>query len=495
MSESEQPSETDAAEAPRRFPRIEWIYVKLSYLVTAGVSLLVLVTISILLVLYARGHNEHDLAVAEINAARHELDLVVPHLAEPGVASLAALGEQRLKSAGQLLAGNDPPGARREALVARTLADKALALVTPDPSTSQQARFFRMEGEVMVRRVGSLVWETGSLLEPLYRGDAIRTSEHAAAEIVYSDGRVTTVQASSLIEIESVSLTGAAGALQVAETLNAGTVTLTSSPSAAEGSTHTVGTATSRAVAAARDARMEVSFDPAARSTRLDVAQGEVRLEAGGRGQTVDPDTRVEVDADGHTGAPRWLTPPPELLSPAEARVFHYAQPTETATTFAWGGVKGAQRYRLEVGGDPFLAGAPVRDLDVTGSSMRLGGLDAGWWFWRVRGRDADGVEGRPSEIRAFHILGLGGPRKEHGAAPTLEITETLQAGPIAIFRGQTQPGNDLIVGGRQVIPSGDGRFTAVVRMQNPGPNVITLLARDEAGNEARLERTVYLAR
>ncbi len=89
----------------------------------------------------------------------------------------------------------------------------------------------------------------------------------------------------------------------------------------------------------------------------------------------------------------------------------------------------------------------------------------------------------------------MGAAKQGNAEAPTLELMETLQAGPVAIFRGQTRPGADLTVGGRQVLPAADGSFTAVVRLLQPGPNAITLLARDEAGNEARLERTVYLAR
>ncbi len=80
--------------------------------------------------------------------------------------------------------------------------------------------------------------------------------------------------------------------------------------------------------------------------------------------------------------------------------------------------------------------------------------------------------------------------------SPKLEIFEPTDGQTFAknqqeiIIKGTTDPGNDIHINGRFVSVKDDGAFMFNLRL-NDGENTLSIVARDQAGNETKLERKV----
>lgn len=138
-----------------------------------------------------------------------------------------------------------------------------------------------------------------------------------------------------------------------------------------------------------RGTRFRVAFDdPASRNSRTEVVDGLVRADnpaqqsgadlPRGTGAVVNPaerDVRVVKLLD----APDLSTLPAEVTRPAG----NWPMPA----------LPGASAYRVQVASDSDF-NQIVRDLKVNTAGVELGSLVAGNWFARVRGIDAQGLEG-----------------------------------------------------------------------------------------------------
>ena len=59
--------------------------------------------------------------------------------------------------------------------------------------TARAAQFYRIEGDVRVKRARELIWVPARKGMALSAGDQIKTSSRAAAQIIYFNGTITTV--------------------------------------------------------------------------------------------------------------------------------------------------------------------------------------------------------------------------------------------------------------------------------------------------------------
>jgi hypothetical protein len=360
-----------------------------------------------------------------------------------------------------------------------------------DGESAFTAKIYRFEGDVKLKRVRQFVWENISGNVALRVGDQIKTASNGSAQIVYFDGTITTIKPGSLLEIRELFEDPSTKVRKVREKLNFGGVHSTTQGGNVQGSFHEVSTETS--VARTGDkAQLSVEFDQRAGRTRMAVESGEAEVTAGGRTVRLSKLEQVEVGSDEKLSTRAQILPAPSLVEPIDQRVFVFTEGEPAATTLRWSPVAGAAAYRLQISQQPLFGFLLLDKPDVGSTSVVLPDLAAGSYYWRVSARDGRGSEGVFSEVRKFRV-GSGRDRgPEDKVPPPLQISEFLPSGALVIIKGKTEPSATVAVDGQPVDVEDDGTFTAVFRLKREGLNTLEILAQDVAGNETRMQKTVY---
>lgn len=133
---------------------------------------------------------------------------------------------------------------------------------------------------------------------------------------------------------------------------------------------------------------------------------------------------RVLDDAGNPLSEARRLTVledvPPTLLSPREGEVT--LSDDKTLAVFAWVGVSGVTRYKLEISPSPAFAEVSW-EREVDGSSLRTSlPLNEGRWYWRVRAVDEERGESGPSLPRPFRLIHRALPEAPELLNPEIEV-------------------------------------------------------------------------
>ncbi len=111
---------------------------------------------------------------------------------------------------------------------------------------------------------------------------------------------------------------------------------------------------------------------------------------------------------------------PPALLLPREGDVV--LSDEKQLAVFAWVGVRGVSRYKLEVSAAATFAGLAF-EREVEGGQLRTPlALDEGRWFWRVRTIDEERGESGPSQPRAFRLIHRALPEAPELMNPEIEV-------------------------------------------------------------------------
>jgi hypothetical protein len=381
--------------------------------------------------------------------------------------------------------------ARVAAIRSENLSQKAIDMARGAGLVSQEVRFYRIEGDVRVKRAGEFAWESADRKMVLHLGDQVKTAASASVQLIYFDGTVTTVQPGSLLEIRDLSEDPATKVRKVTEKLNWGELTASTQRRNVEGSFHEV--ATEAASARTSDAgEFRIAFDREAKKTTVDAFSGRVEVAGPSRREVLESGQRVQASVGGELSAKDVLPGVPRLLAPSDQRVFAYDDPSKATTTLSWEKVPGAARYHLMIS-DKVLFTRTLYDADRDDNLVVIDGVAQGSYYWKVAAVSPSGTRGPFSEPRHFRVTSERIRDREDTAPPRLEITDFVQTGPMLIINGKTEPGALLWIDTEKVDVYEDGSFYAVIRLRKEGVNELHLLAQDAAGNEARLTHRAYV--
>lgn len=164
-----------------------------------------------------------------------------------------------------------------------------------------------------------------------------------------------------------------------------------------------------------RGTQFRVAYeDPASRNARTEVVEGEVRADnpaqqsganlPGGTGAVINPAER-EVRVVKLLPAPDLSALPVEVTKPQAA----WPMPV----------LAGATAFRVQVASDEKFDRI-VRDLKVTTASVDLGSLDIASWYARVRGIDAQGLEG----LDSVKLVAVKEPTRWRVTSSTLAVRD-----------------------------------------------------------------------
>jgi len=157
------------------------------------------------------------------------------------------------------------------------------------------------------------------------------------------------------------------------------------------------------------------------------------------------------------------------------------------AAPLDWDALEGAEGYWLEVAADPGFNQMKISEWGIREAGFVAGGLTPGRYHWRVAGLDRLGLPGAWSTPRDFTLRVDDTPPFLTLLSPADGIILTA---PQTEVLGASEPDARLSLNGAPLDVAGDGSFLAGLPLQ-PGPNRISVVATDPAGNESRRSLSV----
>jgi len=422
-----------------------------------------------------------------IDQAEETLDKAGPVAQQDVTTQLKESAQRLLSESRRQYDAANYEDARKAAVESKLNSEKALALSRGE--SAREVQFYRIEGDVKVKRVRELIWvdaERGMTLGP---GDQIKTSSRASAQIIYFNGTITTVKPGSLLEIKDLYDNPVTRVQQVRERLREGRVIASTQEPVAEGSYHEVATENTVAKSEQRS-DFEVAYDKDQESTQVQVHTGKATLSAGSAPAVeLSASERVDVDRQAHASSVVRLPPAPALSSPADQKIFLLKDGQEPTVELSWDAADGATSYDLQISSQPLFS-APMVDLvDLKVTAATLPDVKEGSYYWRVAAQYESGVTSPFTEPRKFKVVQGRVSLADDSAPPALSVDDFLVFASQVIVRGKTEPGALLTVNGNRVDVADDGTFTTVVALKREGTNRVHFLAQDLAGNETRVER------
>jgi hypothetical protein len=406
-------------------------------------------------------------------------------------AEVVASATSELEEARREFAEADWDRARVAAIRSENLALQALQLARGDSSGSRMVRFYRLEGEVRVKRSGEFSWKSADSDMVLQIGDQVKTSSSGSAQLIYFDGTLTTIRAGSLLEIRDLYEDPVTKVRRVREKLNWGELNASTRDRNVRGSYHEVATET---VAARSEdgSEFRVAYDRGKKTATFDVFDGRIEVASDDRKAVLDAGERVQADPAGALRAKESLPGVPRLVSPADQRVFVHEDPARAHVNLSWEPVASARRYRLVIAEKPLFT-KPLYDAERAETAAIVEGVPVGSYYWRVAAISDHGGIGPYSDARRFRIASERIHDQTDTEPPVLDIAEFVPIGAMVIVNGRTEPGATLWVDEEKVDVADDGRFYAVVRLRREGLNRIRFVAQDTAGNESSLSKTALV--
>ncbi len=397
----------------------------------------------------------------------------------------AALGEARRE-----FDASNYETARIAAIRSENLSQQAINISKGEKDESGGVRFYRIEGDVRVKRAGEFAWEAANSRMKLHEGDQIKTSSSASAKLIYFNGTITTIEPGSLLEVRELREDPVTKVRRVTEKLNWGELMASTQEKNVEGSYHQIKTA--GAEARAEDAgEFRVSYDKEDKTTVVDAFEGRIQVASGSRRENVVAGERIRSGASGDLAAKEILPGVPRLISPSDQRVFVEERPSDLQINLSWEKVPGANRYKLQISNAPLFTDR-LYDAERDETNVRIEGVATGDYYWRVAAISRAGSLGPFTEPRRFRVSSQVIRDRQDTTPPDLTVAELVVVGPMVIVNGVTEPGATLWIDNEKIDVSEDGSFYSVVRLHTEGVNELRFVAQDNAGNQSKLTRQAY---
>ena len=259
---------------------LDWINVSYRsvYLVVGGTATLVVVLVCALIFrerlvdLLSPSRREARVEIAE---AQHLLTEASAYAHDSKMGTLIESAGEKLKDSQQHYSRRNYRDARTSAILSQNYSQKMIDIGRGDTTTTREVRFYRIEGEVRVKRAGQFHWEDATPRMLLKIGDQIKTGSSAGVQILYFDGTITTVRPESLLEIKDLYEGPVSRERRVSEKLNWGEVETATRKANVAGSYHEIqsvgATAKSR-----EDSEFKVSYNQKSSSGAVSLFTGRV---------------------------------------------------------------------------------------------------------------------------------------------------------------------------------------------------------------------------
>jgi len=179
------------------------------------------------------------------------------------------------------------------------------------------------------------------------------------------------------------------------------------------------------------------------------------------------------------------LLPRTDLISPAS-----FATAPSNRLEFTWEPVKGAHRYWLEISTDKMFNRAVYSEKAFNSTRYEWENVPPDIYYWRVSAVDKEGLPGPKSEVRVVNVVKDTTPPYLIINTPT---HEAFVHDGIVTVKGEAEQGVTARVGQNTLKLGPSGNFLGWIPLSD-GSNVLSIEARDEAGNVTHRElKLLYL--
>ncbi len=347
--------------------------------------------------------------------------------------------------------------ARAAAIRSENLSLQAIGMVKGRDESSQMVRFYRIEGEVRVKKSGKFSWDTANAKMELHQGDQIKTSSKARAQIIYFDGTITEIEPGTLHIIRELYEDPVTKQRRVREELKFGEVKASTQHRNVEGSFHEVAAGDVKA-RSEETSEFRVRAEEGQKGASFDVFQGKIEVATDSRRESVVGGERIRAGRDGRLQQKEVLPGVPVLSTPRDQKVFILNSSRQQPITLAWQLVPGASRYHLLIS-DKALFTELLYTAEREGTRAVVGEVPEGSYYWKVAAIGRNGVEGPFSSTRRFRVSSQKILDRSDTVPPALEITEFVAVGPMVVVNGRTEPGATLWVDNEKIDVFDDGTF------------------------------------
>lgn len=243
-----------------------------------------------------------------------------------------------------------------------------------------------VRGDAMVKQKERSEWTPLKINDAVKEGSSVKTGRESAVELVFEDKTSILLKEDTIINL-SVSRKGVLHFIRDFF-LDAGRVI--TNFRGATGQEQRLNIRTPSAVAAARGTEFRTSVD-ADDSTRSEVLEGQIEVEAMRKKVKVEKEEGTVVKMGGLPLEPRKLLSPPQLVS---MEPLFRTLPLR----FKFAGVEGASSYRISLSGDREMKDILKESVTGKDALFEVSGLDDGAYYLQSTSIDNDGIEGLPLE-------------------------------------------------------------------------------------------------
>ena len=343
-------------------------------------------------------------------------------------------------------------------------------------SAQTQAKFVNLDGRVQVKKVNSVTWVDADYHTTLDKGDLIQTGSDGAARVTFADGTEYTVNKDTLITVEENTVTRDHS--NTAVRINTGAVDLATPTWTLRDAQAAVSVEDATAYMK-QNSRATVKNDPNKNEHEIVVANGGAEVKRGNETIELTQWEKASFPTGGATQKSNVLAPP-NLVEPLNLAPIINENPKTAAIHFEWQPVDQAVSYTLRISSTAMFTKL-VKQVQVTGTSVEVSGLDAGDYFWTVTATDAKKETSEFSEAFKFSLVAQGKMQNM-----LLEIESTQMHGRVAEIIGKTEPGAALIVNGQPVANiSPDGTFRHFTEPLEPGEHTLVVIGSNRRGGTA----------
>lgn len=352
------------------------------------------------------------------------------------------------------------------------------------PLSSTQAKFVNLDGRVQVKKVNSVTWVNADYHTTLDKGDLIQTGTDGAARITFADGTEYTVKSETLVTVEENNVTRERS--NTAVRINTGSVDLATSKFSSPDSSAAVSIEDATAYMK-QNSKASVKNDPKDNEHEITMSAGSAEVRRGHEKIELTQWEKASFPSGGTLQKTSVLAPP-TLVSPLNLAPIISETPKAAQVHFEWQAVPGAVGYTLRISTTSMFTKL-LREVNVSGTSTEITGLDAGEYFWNVTAANA---KKEVSEISAPFKFSLVARAKVQDML--LQVDPPQVNGRVAEIIGKTEPGAALIINGQAVANmTPDGHFRHFTEPLEPGQHTITIIGSNRRGGTATQQISIVV--
>jgi hypothetical protein len=354
------------------------------------------------------------------------------------------------------------------------------------PASQTQAKFVNLDGRVQVKKVSSVQWVDADYRMTLDKGDMVQTGTDGYARVTFADGTFYTVKPGTLITVEENS-TASNKPTSVAVRINTGAVDLSTPNWASPGSKAAVSVEDAKAELRP-NSRAAVKTDKDTKESEIVVSNGSAQVQRGQEQVEVTQYQRANIPTAGSISKSDVLAPP-DLLEPINLTPIIVENPRTASVHFEWKPVQDAASYSVRISTTSMFTKIVREAKGVSGTSVDIGGLDAGDYFWNVTATSTRKLSSDVSETYKFTLVAQGKTQDM-----LLEIQKTELVGHAVEITGRTEPGAALIING-QPVPNiaKDGTFRHFTEPLLPGEHTIVVIGQNRRGGTGHQQVSVVV--